>query len=143
MSEIAKIFCERFCNKDSNTFVELFADNASYLDSLYGEYKGKDAIKGFHKRCHEEAKDYTFIPKNVISENNNIAFEWELSFTSLTPFSKGKRITVEGSGFISIDIDNGKIVSYKEYTDSIAILLKGQVPDEKIIKFYRRKYKID
>jgi len=140
MSEIVKIFCERFSNKDSNKFVELFTDNATYLDSLYGEYKGKDAIIEFHKRCHKEAKDYKFILKNIISEGNRIAFEWELTFVSMTPFSKGKEITVTGSGFITME--NGKISSYREYTDSIAILLKGNVPDDKIIKFYRKKYKI-
>lgn len=140
MSEIARIFCERFSNKDSDKFIELFTDDAVYLDSLYGEYKGKDAIAEFHKRCHKEAKDYRFIPKNIISEGKRTAFEWELTFVSMTHFSKGKEITITGSGFITME--NGKISSYREYTDSIAILLKGNVPDDKIIRFYRRKYKI-
>ena len=140
MSEIVKTFCERFCDRDSNNFIKLFIDDATYIDSLYGEYKGKDEIIKFHKRCHEEAKDYKFIPKNIISEDNKIAFEWELTFTLMTPFSKGEKITVEGCSFMTIR--NGKIFLYKEYTDSIAILLKGKVPDNKIIKFYRKKYNI-
>jgi len=66
------------------------------------------------------------------------AFEWQLTFISMMPLSKNKEITVEGSAFMTLT--EGKIISYKEYTDSIAILLKGNVPDEKIMKFYHRKY---
>ena len=138
MKEIAKLFCEKFCVPDSEAFSKLFTENAVYVDSLYGEYKGKEAIKKFHMRCHQEAKEYIFIPKNIISEGNKIAFEWELEFTLNTPFAIGKRIKVHGASFISIE--DKKINTYREYSDSIAILLKGDVPDNKIIRFYRKKY---
>ena len=140
MTDIAHIFCKRFSNRDSDAFLELFQDDAIYIDSLYGEFRGKEAIRGFHKRCHEEAKDYDFRPKNIISEAGEIAFEWELKFVLLTPFAKGKEITVDGSSFMSLQ--DGKIKSYREYSDSVFILLKGNVPEEKIIKFFRKKYSL-
>ena len=140
MSNIAKIFCERFSNKDSEAFLELFTDDAIYVDSLYGEYKGKEAIRAFHKRCHEEAEDYDFRPKEIISEGDKVAFEWELRFILLTPFAKGKRIIVSGCSFINLKA--GKIASYREYSDSVFILLEGNVPDDKIIKFFRKKYRL-
>jgi len=138
MKEIVKIFCERFCIPDSEAFTELFTEDAVYIDSLYGEYRGKENIKKFHIRCHEEAKEYVFTPKNIISEKTSQAFEWELEFTLTTPFAKGKRIKVCGASFLSVE--NGKISSYREYSDSVAILLKGNVPDDKVIRFYKRKY---
>ncbi len=138
MKEFAQLFCKRFCVPNSEAFLELFTEDAIYIDSLYGEYKGKGAIKKFHTRCHEEAKKYVFVPKNIISEGSEIAFEWEFEFTLTTPFAKGKRIKVHGSSFMSID--NGKICSYREYSDSVSILLKGNVPEDKIIHFYRKKY---
>jgi len=135
---IAEEFCKRFSKKDTDSFLELFLDDAIYIDSLYGEYKGRDKIREFHKRCHEEAKDYNFIPKNIISQEDKMAFEWELSFTLLTPFAPGKRVTVNGCSFISLR--DGKISSYREYADSISILLKGNVPEDKIMKFFKKKY---
>ena len=94
MKEFAQLFCKRFCVPNSEAFLELFTEDAIYIDSLYGEYKGKGAIKKFHTRCHEEAKKYVFVPKNIISEGSEIASEWELEFTLTTPFAKGKRIKV-------------------------------------------------
>ena len=140
MTNIANIFCKRFSNKSSQAFLELFTDDAIYIDSLYGEYRGKEAIRKFHKRCHEEAKDYHFRPKNIILQENELAFEWELEFTLLTPFAKGKKIAVNGCSFMGLQ--NGKIKSYREYADSVFILLKGNVPEEKIVKFFRKKYRL-
>ena len=135
---IAEEFCKRFSKKDTDSFLELFLNNAIYIDSLYGEYRGKDEIREFHKRCHKEAKNYNFIPKNIISREDKVAFEWELSFILLTPFATGKKVTVNGCSFI--DLRDGKISSYREYADSISILLKGNVPEDKIIKFFKKKY---
>lgn len=140
MKEIARKFCERFSSKDSVAFSELFTDDATYIDSLYGKYSGKEAIKGFHQRCHEEAENYIFEPKNIICQGNEVSFEWELTFTLSTPFARGKRLTIDGCSFMSLK--NGKISSYREYSDSVFILLNGNVPEDKIIKFFRKKYAI-
>ncbi len=138
-SEIIDSFCERFTQADSDAFADLFTENAVYFDSLYGKYKGRQAISDFHHRCQQEATNYRFLPKSYLADNNKMAaFEWQLTFISMMPLSKNKEITVEGSAFMTLT--EGKIISYKEYTDSIAILLKGNVPDEKIMKFYHRKY---
>ncbi len=136
---IVEEFCKRFCIKDSEKFLELFSDDALYVDSLYGKYTGKDQIKAFHERCHKEAKNYKFIPKNIIFSEGKAAFEWEISFELLTPFGKGKKVKAEGASFM--EIEDGKIKAYREYSDSIFILLSGNVPEEKIIKFYRKKYR--
>ena len=138
-SRIIDMFCEHFARDDSDAFAELFTEDAVYVDSLYGTYEGRQAILDFHRRCQKEATNYRFLPKNYFTDNNDMtAFEWQLTFTSMMPLSKNKEITVEGCGFMTLK--DGKIVSYREYTDSIAILLKGNVPDDKIMKFYHRKY---
>jgi len=137
--EIINLFCRSFEQGSSDAFADLFTDDALYIDSLYGVYEGREAIKGFHARCHEEAKEYRFSPLSYLSRDNEIAaFEWRLYFVSLMPLSTGKKITIEGAGFLTLR--DGKIASYREYADSIAMLLKGNVPDEKIMKFYHRKY---
>jgi hypothetical protein len=139
-SKIIDLFCECFEQDDPGAFADLFIDDAVYVDNLYGAYEGREAIKGFHARCHEEAKTYRFLPMNHLFNNRDMAaFEWQLSFVSMMSLSKNKEITVEGSGFLTLK--DGQISSYREYTDSIAILLKGNVPNEKIMKFYRQKYK--
>ena len=132
-------FCKSFERDDSDAFADIFAEDATYVDSLYGICKGRDAIKGLHKRCHEEGEQYRFTPTVYLFDNDeNAAFEWNFEFVSLMPAGKGKRVSVEGGSFLSLK--DGKIISYREYMDSIAILLKANVSDERIMKFYHRKY---
>ncbi len=138
MPEIVKNFCDKFCHVDSDSFADMFIDDAEYIDSLYGLYKGRKSIKDFHKRCHHEAINYKFIPKDIFPLKNKFAFEWDFYFTPLTSFSDKKGIYIVGCSIL--EAEGEKISSYKEYTDSIAILLGGGVADDKIIRFYRKKY---
>jgi ketosteroid isomerase-like protein len=132
-------FCTGFERSDSDAFTDMFTEDAMYIDSVYGLCSGRDAIKALHKRCHEEGEKYRFTPILYLFNNHtDAAFEWKFEFISLMPASKGKRITAEGGSFLSLR-DN-RITSYREYMDSIAILLKGNVPDDRIMKFYYRKY---
>ncbi len=138
MKKIAEIFCDTFCRENADDFANLFEDNATYIDCLYGKFQGKEAIKNFHKRCHEEAYNYKFYPVLVMNDENKVFFEWKFSFNSLMSYNKDKKVDIEGCSIITLF--NGKIREYKEFTDSIAILLKINVPDEKIIKFFKKKY---
>ena len=140
MKKTAEIFCDTFCHENADTFANLFTDNATYTDCLYGKFQGKEAIKSFHKRCHQEAYNYKFSPILIMHEDSKVFFEWKFSFNSLMPYNKDKKINIEGCSIITL-VDE-KIAEYKEYTDSIAILLKINVPDEKIIKFFKKKYSI-
>ena len=136
---IIQELCSRFEYEDSRSFTNLFTEDALYLDSLYGTYEGQDAIMAFHRKCHEEAKDYRFQPVTTLSNGGeNAAFEWNFSFVSLMPPSQGKEITLKGASFLTLK--EGKIFSYREYADSISLLLCNNVPDKKIMEFYRHKY---
>ncbi len=141
MKNFPKIFCEAFSGNDSEAFGELFAEDAVYTDSLYGKYIGRKAIINFHERCHKEATNYRFSPTNVITEKNYVVFEWDFMFTSLLPFAKGVQVNLEGCSIITVQ--RNLIFSYKEFCDSIAILLKGRIPESKILKFYKKKYNIE
>ncbi len=142
MERVVKELCRRFEREDSAAFADLFAEDAVYLDSLYGTYEGRGAITAFHRKCHEEAEAYSFRPVTILAdEGKNVAFEWEFSFVSLMPSSRGREISLKGASFLTLR--GGKIVSYREYADSVALLLKGNIPEDRIISFYRRKYSDD
>ncbi len=136
--ETIKVFCKRFEQEDSVVFADLFVEDAVYLDSLYGVCEGREAIRVFHERCHKEAKAYSFQPVKILSDDENASFEWRFAFISLLPGSMGKKVTLKGASFLTLKA--GKIASYREYADSIAMLLRSNTPDDKIIKFYHRKY---
>ena len=136
--EIIKVFCKRFEQEDSVAFAGLFAEDAVYLDSLYGACESREAIRVFHERCHKEARAYSFQPVKILSDDENASFEWQFAFISLLPGSMGKKVTLKGASFLTLKA--GKIVSYREYADSIAMLLRSNTPGDKIIKFYHRKY---
>ena len=139
--EITEMLCRRFEEEDSAAFADLFAEDAVYIDSLYGSYKGRGAIRAFHERCHKEAKEYSFLPLNtLVSGGDMVAFEWSFEFISILPLSRGKKVALNGASFLTLR--EGKIISYREYADSIALLLGGNVPIDKIIKFYNRKYPV-
>jgi ketosteroid isomerase-like protein len=133
-------FCSRFEAEDARAFAGLFTDDATYWDSLYGVFRGREAIQAFHGRCHREAKTFHFQPMTILSDKRgNVSFEWEFSFISLMPQSRGRKISLKGASFLTTRED--RIVSYREYADSIALLLQGNIPDEELLAFYRRKYR--
>ena len=139
MKDLVETFCRRFEQKDSQAFADLFSPDAIYIDSLYGTYEGREAIRAFHARCHKEAEAYHFQPATIVSDNGgNLSFEWTFSYVSLMPLSRGKRMALKGASFMTLR--KGVIISYREYSDSVILLLGGNVPAEKIVKFYRRKY---
>ncbi len=139
--DIIDKFCKYFCENNVDKFLSLFTDNAIYIDCLYGKFSGKDKIKKFYKRCHKEAYNYQFIPKNKIIKEKLAAFEWDFSFISNMPYSKGVEIKVKGCSFLNIQGD--KINHYRDYSDSIYFLLQGKVPYGKILEFYKKKYLIE
>ncbi len=139
MKNLVETFCRRFEQNVSQAFAGLFSPDAIYIDSLYGAYEGREAIRAFHERCHKEAEAYHFQPVTIVSDNgDNLSFEWTFSYVSRMPQSRGKRVTLKGASFMTLR--KGEIVSYREYSDSVILLLGGNVPAEKIVKFYRRKY---
>ncbi len=139
MKNLVETFCRMFERKDSLAFADLFSPDGIYIDSLYGAYEGREAIRAFHERCHKEAEAYHFQPVTIVSDNGgNVSFEWTFSYVSLMPQSRGKRVALKGASFMTLR--EREITSYREYSDSIILLLGGKVPTEKIVKFYRRKY---
>ena len=137
--ELIETFCSRFAAKDSEAFAALFTDEAVYRDSLYGTITGKEAIRAFHIRCHREARAFRFKPLKILFNREGLAaFEWAFSFHSLMPQCLGKEITLEGASFLNLQGE--RISSYREYADSIALLLQGDVPDRDIVAFFRKKY---
>jgi limonene-1,2-epoxide hydrolase len=138
--DIIDKFCKLFCENNVQNFINLFSENAVYIDCLYGKFKGKDEISKFYIRCHNEAYNYQFTPFNKVINGNFCAFEWNFSFISNMPLSKAKTIKTEGGSFLKIL--NQKIVYYRDYSDSILFLLQGNVSDKKIINFYKKKYSL-
>jgi len=139
--DIIDKFCHFFVINDPEKFLSLFSENAVYIDCLYGEFRGLKEIEEFYKRCHKEARGYKFIPNSKIFGEGVVSFEWYFSFISNMPHAMGKKIELTGASFLNLD-DKGKIIRYRDYADSIIFLLKGNVPEEKIIKFYKKKYRI-
>ncbi|RTZ94062.1 MAG: hypothetical protein DSY91_00920, partial [Deltaproteobacteria bacterium] len=95
MKNLVETFCRRFEQADSRAFADLFAPDGIYIDSLYGTYEGREAIRAFHEQCHKEAEGYRFQPVTILSDNEgNISFEWTFSYVSLMPHSRGKRMSL-------------------------------------------------
>ncbi len=138
--DIIDKFCSYFIENNEDKFLQLFTENAVYIDCLYGKFSGKNKILEFYKRCHKEAHNYKFIPKNKIFTNNLASFEWDFSFISNMPLSKGEKIEISGASFITFN--NHKISFYRDYCDSVLFLLQGNIPEDKIIKFYKKKYSL-
>ncbi len=136
--DIIDKFCKYFQENRKEEFLSLFNVNATYTDCLYGSFHGIEQIARFFERCHREANDYKFIPKNKIFQNNLYSFEWNFSFISNMPLSSGKTIKIEGCSFLKTE--KHKIIYYRDYTDSILFLLEGNIPEKDIIKFYKKKF---
>ncbi len=131
---LARQFVERFVKTDVSGLLELFTDDASYHDVFYGQFTGKQAIRGMFETFFREGKDYLWDLTKVIAGADAIAAEANFGFTSV---SNGRQARFP---LVSIfEVQDDRIQGYREYFDFGRALLQTGVEPAAVGKIIQRR----
>ena len=131
---LARQFTERFVKTDVPGLLELFADDAVYDDVFYGQFTGKDAIRGMFETFFREGKDYFWDLTKVIVGADAIAAEANFGFTTT---STGRQARFP---LVSIfEVQDDRITAYREYFDFGRALLQTGVDQAAVGKIIQRR----
>lgn len=97
---------------DYTALVELFAEDALLEDPVYGNFDGREAIRGFMEKMNVEMKDRDIdFVANVIAGAGDVAWcQW----TARTPAGD-----IEGCGLYRTR--DGQLTYYKDYMNGQAV----------------------
>jgi len=83
---------------------------------LAGTYRGPDGVADFFQKLSVEAEILDFQPREFIADGDRVlVVGWERTRVKAT------NRTLEADWVMSFSVRNGKIVTYREYTDTKAI----------------------
>jgi len=127
---IAERFAETFNRQDVPGLLQLFTDQASYADVFFGVHTGQEHLKRMFERMFREGRDYRWSMNTVVEDARHAAAEWTFGYvvSDAIPRSQGRPVRMAGMSMF--DLEGGRIVRYREYTDmGVALLQLGFAPE--------------
>ena len=96
---------------DYTALVDLFAEDALLEDPVYGNFEGREAIRGFMEKMNVEMKDrdIDFVANEIAGEGSVAWCQW----TARTPTGN-----IEGCGLYRTR--EGQLTYYKDYMNAQA-----------------------
>ncbi|MBI4562463.1 MAG: nuclear transport factor 2 family protein [Candidatus Rokubacteria bacterium] len=129
-SDLIQEFAAAFNRQDVPALLACFTEDAVYHDTFYGRHAGQAGLRAMFERMFREGKDYTWTMHVAVADALRSAAEWSFSYTvsDAIPRSAGRKVRMSGMSFF--DLKEGKIQSYREYTDmGLALLQLGFTPE--------------
>ena len=144
--EITKNLTKYACDQNGDNFANLFSEDGTYHDYIYGSFKGRKDIKMMLvKYFHRDAKNLNWeMYDHVLVKNIGYA-KYRFSFISKIPEYLGKKVVISGMCFFRF-----KSNLITEYTESvnggIAMVQLGVKPEKMektFLKWFRRALEDD
>ncbi len=116
---------------DGSALAALFTEDGVYDDIFYGQFHGRDAIRGMVENIFwRDARDFLWEFRNPLA-NEEIGYAtWLFSYTGTTKHNNGKRCGFEGVGVFHLR--DGLIARYEDRCNAVAPLRDMGVPFEVI-----------
>ena len=125
------------CRGDGAAAAACFVPAGIYHDGFYGEFRGRDAIRGMvENHFHANARDFSWKLSDALSNGSLAYARYYFSYVSKIPGSEGVR--VHFSGISQVRLENGLIVHYGEMFDRGVALAQMNFPPERIAKSLKR-----
>ena len=125
---------------DTDAFLGLFIEDATYEDSVYGIFQGRAELKRMLRDVfHQDAADFRWDMDNPVCDGNVGYAHYRFSLKSSHPnAAQGRALLTGCAQFIMKD---GRIAAYKEWGNVAGTLLQAGVPDKVVIRFLQREAK--
>lgn len=129
-------FTQRALSGDVDTFLELFARDAVYVDGFYGAYEGHDGIRELLKHVADAGTNYTWTMHEGALDGDRGYARYVLQYDAAMPGADGARVVIEG--MCQFAFRDGLITRYYELFDRGVGLAQIGFPPERIAKSLNR-----
>lgn len=128
---------QAICRGDGAAAAACFTPNGIYHDGFYGEFRGRDAIRGMvENHFHANARDFTWKLSDALSDGKLAYARYDFSYVSKIPGSAGVRVFF--AGISQVRLKDGLIARYGEVFDRGVALAQMNFPPERIAKSLAR-----
>ena len=128
---------QAICRGDGAAAAACFVPDGSYHDGFYGEFSGREAIRGMvDEHFHANARDFTWKLADALSDGSLGYARYDFSYISKLPDSAGAR--VHFAGIAQLRLQRGLIERYREIFDRGTALVQMNVAPERIAKSLAR-----
>lgn len=102
---------------------KIYHPNVTFIDPMH-QVEGFDDLSDYFKRLYENLSSCEFVIDNVITENDQAAIYWKMSYQH-AKLNKGKIVTVFGHSHIKGE--QNKVIYHRDYLD-LGAMLYEQLP---------------
>ncbi len=122
---------------DGTALGEVFTADGTYVDTFYGPFTGRAAIRDMlENRFWRDAEAFFWDMRDPLSDGGQGYASWRFGYTSRLPESAGRKVVF--GGMSRFEIDDGLIRRYDEVFDSGIALVQLGMPAERIAKILTR-----
>jgi ketosteroid isomerase-like protein len=128
---------QAICRGDGAAAAACFVPDGIYHDGFYGEFRGRDAIRGMvENHFHANAHDFAWELSDALSDGSLGYARYDFSYISKMPGSAGARVYF--SGISQVRLHDGLISRYGEMFDRGVALAQMNFAPERIAKSLKR-----
>ncbi len=122
---------------DGTALGELFAADGTYVDTFYGPFTGRAAIRDMlENRFWRDAEAFFWTMRDALCDGRQGYARWRFGYTSRLPESAGRKVAFEGMS--RFEIEDGLIRRYDEVFDSGIAFAQLGMPAARIAKIFAR-----
>lgn len=128
---------QAICRGDGAAAAACFVTDGIYHDGFYGEFRGRDAIRGMvEDHFHANARDFTWKVSDALSDGKLGYARYAFSYLSKIAGSEGQRVYF--SGISQVKLKDGLIAHYSEVFDRGVALAQMNFAPERMAKSLKR-----
>ena len=128
---------QAICRGDGAAAAACFVPDGIYHDGFYGEFHGRDAIRGMvEQHFHVNARDFTWQVSDALSDGSLGYAHYDFSYVSKFPDSAGVRVYF--AGIAQVRLQDGLIARYGEVFDRGTALVQMNFEPGRVVKSLKR-----
>jgi hypothetical protein len=128
---------QAICRGDGAAAAACFVAEGIYHDGFYGEFRGRDAIRGMVERhFHANARDFTWRLSDALSDGSLGYARYDFSYIAKIAGSDGVRVYF--AGISQVRLQDGLITRYGEMFDRGTALVQMKFEPARIAKSLKR-----
>ena len=122
---------------DGTALGGVFAEDGTYVDTFYGPFTGRAAIRDMlENHFWRDGEAFFWVMRDALCDGRQGYARWRFGYTSLLPESAGCEVAFEGMS--RFEIEDGLIRRYDEVFDSGIALFRLGMKGERIVKILGR-----
>ena len=128
--------------RDLDAMLDCFTDDVDYRDIFFGDFLGRDALRGMFERTFADASQHDWTVLRTVSTAESLVAEWEFDYTvsDTVPSGGGRRLILPGVSWF--DLRDGKCCRYREFFDRAATLHAQGIAPEHVAKIVARRSEV-